>query len=135
MGRILSFPGRGNSAAAPSAGAEMTYEEFYSAYYQGILRYLTPKMANRQDAEDLTSQCFIYCYEHWGDYKPDLASRKSWLFMVVQSRWKNYCRDRRSTQNLDDFIDFLPDEHDVIAATTDLMAAREELAKALKQLP
>lgn len=64
-----------------------------------------------------------------------MASRKSWLFMVVQSRWKNYCRDRRSTQNLDDFIDFLPDENDVISAATNLMAAREELAKALKQLP
>lgn len=50
MGRILPFPGAAKNTAAPAAGADMTYEDFYQAYYQQILRYLCPKVANREDA-------------------------------------------------------------------------------------
>lgn len=132
MGRVLSFP---TPADGRQTDAEMTYEDFYEKYYDGIIRFLSRKCASWADAEDLASQCFVYCYEHWDSYKSDLASRKSWLFMVVQSRWKNYCRDHRTQVDLDDVIDVLPDEKDVIASTNELMAAREALAVALNQLP
>ena len=111
-----------------------TYEAFYSEYHPMIIRYLAGKCSSRQDAEDLTNECFLYCYKNWDQYDPERSTRKSWLYLIVRSRWKNYLRDRKQTYSLDDFENVIPDK-DIIDQTVRLQALRTELAELLKKLP
>ena len=112
----------------------VTYEIFYNEYYPMILRYLTKKCSSPQDAEDLANECFLYCYKNWNQYDPDKSTRKTWLYLVVQSRWKNYLRDRKQHYNLEDFENIIPGK-DLIEQAVRLQAIRTELSVVLQQLP
>ena len=111
-----------------------TYESFYSEYYPMIVRYLARKCSSTQDAEDLANECFLYCYKNWDQYKAEKSTRKTWLYLIVRSRWKNYLRDRKQIYSLDGFENVIPDK-DIIDQTVTLQAMRTELAKILEQLP
>ena len=110
------------------------YEAFYERYHPKVVNYLTRKCATRQDAEDLAHEAFLYCYRHWEDYNPEKASRKTWLFLIVRSRWKNYLRDHKAIASLDDFESIIPDM-DILEQTIWLQAVRTELADLLEELP
>ena len=112
----------------------VTYEIFYNEYYPMIIRYLTKKCSSPQDAEDLANECFLYCYKNWNQYDPDKSTRKTWLYLVVQSRWKNYLRDRKQHYNLEDFENIIPGK-DLIEQAVRLQAIRTELSVVLQQLP
>ena len=111
-----------------------TYESFYNAYYLMIVRYLAKKCSSYQDAEDLANECFLYCYKNWDHYSQEKSTRKTWLYLIVRSRWKNYLRDRKQIYSLDGFENVLPDK-DIIDQTVRLQALRTELAEILKKLP
>lgn len=112
----------------------VTYEEFYETYYRSVLKYLTGKCANSADAEDLTSQVFLYCYQNFSKYDPAKASMTSWVYMIANSRFKNYCRDRRVYADIDEIGQFIPDEANSLEAAIELDEMREEIARALLRL-
>ena len=110
------------------------FEEFYAAYYSRIVQYLKNRCSSKEDAEDLANTCFLYCMEHWHQFNEQKASRITWLYMIVRSRWKNYCRDHRQYVNLDDLENVLPDA-DILEQTVLLTQIRENIAEGLKELP
>ncbi|MGN1367603.1 MAG: RNA polymerase sigma factor [Aristaeellaceae bacterium] len=114
--------------------SEMTYEAFYSAYYSRILKYLTGKCARPQDAEDLTSQVFLYCYQNFSSYCSSKASMASWVYMIANSRFKNYCRDRKVFSDIDEIAEFLPDEQNSVDSALMLDEMRDQIALALLKL-
>ena len=111
-----------------------TYESFYEYYYPMIIRYLAPKCTSVEDAEDLANECFLYCLRHWGEFNPEKSTRKTWLYLIVRSRWKNYLRDRKQLYSIDGFENIIPDK-DIIDQSIWLHSIRTELAKLLQQLP
>ena len=50
------------------------YEDFYSSNYGRVLYYVKNKINSVEDAEDLTSEVFVYCYSHYDDYDPEKSS-------------------------------------------------------------
>ena len=120
---------------AVQENTEMTYETFYSEYHGKILKYLTAKCGRREDAEDLTSQVFLYCYQNFSRYDPAKSSIASWVYMIANSRFKNYCRDRRSFADIDEVGQFLPDEKNLVDAAIMLDEMRDSVARALLRLP
>lgn len=119
--------------AAPTNGA-LTYEEFYNMYYFRVLRYLSAKCVQTKDAEDLASQVFLYCYQNFSNYDPTKASIASWVYMIANSRFKNYCRDRRSYVDVDAISEFISDESNPIDAALMLDDMRDAIADALLKL-
>lgn len=73
------------------------YEEFYSANYARVLYYVRSKINSAEDAKDLTSEVFLYCYTHYDEYDPEKSSIITWLYLIVNSRIKNYYRDHNVT--------------------------------------
>ena len=112
----------------------MDYSTFYERNYQRVVNYLAGKCANRYDAEDLASQVFTYCYVNWSKYDPTKATMESWLYLIVRSRWKNYCRDRMVMSDIDEFSEVLHDDRDFAEEAVNVDALRAGLAQALKQL-
>ncbi len=136
MNNITRLYGGDASEKMDARSAEkLPYEEFYQQQHRRVLGYLIRKCANREDAEDLTQQVFLYCYQHYDRYDPAKATLNSWLFLIVNSRWKNYLRDRRAHVALDNVVDYLVDENDLLSGAVEMDDLRGALADALRQLP
>ncbi len=110
------------------------YEDFYQANYLKVVRYLSGRCHSFHDAEDLANDSFLYCLTHWDDYDQNKASRNTWLFIVVRSRWKNYLRSHKTFTAIDELEDIIPDI-DVIEQSIWLQSVRDEIAVLLEKLP
>lgn len=128
--QIISFP-----TGAPDARSErMSFEDFYNTYYSMALFYAMKKISHA-DAEDLVSEVFVYCYEHFGEYDPAKSSYKTWLFIVLNSRLKNFYRDRRITADWSELENVLGQSEDDMCRAVYLEQLRDQLVAAVKQLP
>lgn len=116
------------------ATPELSFEDFYQKYYPIALRFLLRRCASTADAEDLAEQVFLYCYQNWKKYDPAKASLSSWLFMILISRFKNYCRDRRYVEDIEACQNMLCEESPIDQAMR-LSEIRQRLAQALNALP
>ena len=87
-------------------GQTDSFESFYAQYAQQVHRCLYRKIGNVQDAEDLTADIFEYCYRQFNTFDPQKASIKTWLYVIVNSRYKNYLRSRRCFEDIDDYMEF-----------------------------
>ena len=125
---IIEFPLK-NRAAKPA------FEDLYEEYYQPLLHYLYKKTGNMQDAEDLTSETFLYCYRSYDQYDPEKSAVSTWVYLVANSRLKNFFRDRRHDADYSDFEEWLfADEPDMEQAVY-LEQLRDFLAGELERLP
>lgn len=111
------------------------FEQVYTRYYSGVLSYIKGKIANPQDAEDLCSEAFFYCFDQYEHYNPQKSSVSTWLYLVVNSRIKNYYRDHKSHADIDEFSNILPDDGDDMDRCIYLEQLRDVLANALASLP
>ena len=124
-----------SAPSAPRSGEKPTFEKFYEDHYFRLIRYFTGKTASLQDAEDLTGETFIYCYEHYDDYDSSKSAPATWLFLVANSRLKNHYRDRKPHSDYSEFEEWLfSDEPDMDRAVY-LEQMRSFLAEALDALP
>ena len=112
-----------------------TFESFYEENYSKVLFYLVKKMPNRDDAEDLAGEVFLYCYSHYDDFDPTKSSIPTWLFLIVNSRLKNYYRDRREHVDIGEMENYLFEEADEMDKAVYLEQLREKIAACLDKLP
>lgn len=115
-------------------GMDLSFTDFYQKYYNNVVGYLSHRVANRQDAEDIASQVFMYCYQNWDKYDDTKSSLQSWLYLIVKSRWKNYMRDKKPYEDIDDFREVLHDGKDFAEQAAELDSIRVRMAKALSAL-
>ena len=101
--RIIEFPQK-TCAAKPS------FESVYEECYQPLLHYLYKKTGRMQDAEDLTSETFLYCYRSYDSYDPAKSKASTWVYLVANSRLKNYYRDKREHVEISELENLLPAE-------------------------
>lgn len=113
----------------------LSFDSFYQAHYSQVLKYLNAKMGNMQDAEDLTQDIFTYCYQRFDTYDPEKASPTTWLYVIVNSRFKNYLRDRKLSEDIDDYREVIPDGRPENDSALLLQELRDKLALVLERLP
>lgn len=114
---------------------KVDYEDFYTANRDRVFRYVHNKIANYEDSEDLVSEVFLYCYSHYDDYDPEKSSLSTWLYLIVNSRLKNYYRDHVSNVDFDSVSGFLEDNRLDLDAAVYLEQLHDALMKSIKQLP
>lgn len=113
----------------------ISFDAFYAEYYKQVLHYLGKKMNCFEDAEDLTADIFEYCYRQFHTFDPQKASIKTWLYMIVNSRYKNYLRDHRCFEDVDDYRDFVASDDAPLEQAMEMEEERQLLANILKTLP
>lgn len=112
------------------------YEEFYSNNYNRVFHYVKNKTNSIEDAEDLVSEIFLYCYSHYTDYDPEKSSITTWLYLIVNSRIKNYYRNHNIT-----YVDYeivsetMQDQSIDLQEGVYLEQLHAALMKAIKRLP
>lgn len=112
-----------------------SYEDFYREHYSKALAYIVKKIGHVSDAEDLAGDVFLYCYDHFREYDPQKSSISTWLYLVINSRIKNYYRSRRIVENIDDMAEYLPADAPEIEQSVFLEQLRQKLAEGLAELP
>jgi RNA polymerase sigma-70 factor (ECF subfamily) len=116
------------------AESENTYENAYNIYYSKILGYFSRKVNSYEDAEDLTSEVFLYCYKNWHTFDARKASAGTWIFLIAKSRYKNYLRDRKMVVPIDEFEDCIIDASASMEDAMYMDYVRSKLFDALVQL-
>ena len=126
--RIIEFPQK-TCAAKPS------FESVYEECYQPLLHYLYKKTGRMQDAEDLTSETFLYCYRSYDSYDPAKSKASTWVYLVANSRLKNYYRDKREHVEISELENLLRAEETDMERAAWLEQLRVFLADKLECLP
>ena len=82
------------------------FQTFYQENLGLIYRFVSSKVENRQEAEDLTSHIFLKVVRRL-DLKRDPRSMHTWLFRVVRATLADYWRIhyRGTTCSLDDLLE------------------------------
>ena len=125
---IIPFPGTEKKGKLP-------FEQVYEKYYPEVLHYVQGKTAGYHDAEDLTGDIFLYCYRNYEKYDPTRSSLATWLYLIVNSRLKNYYRDRKEHVDFSELEDYLFDEETDMERSVYLEELRDCLSEKLLLLP
>ena len=112
-----------------------SYEEFYISYYERTVRYINRKIGNLDNAQDIASDVFLYCYTHFDDYDPSKSSIMTWLYLIVNSRIKNYYRDTKKHVDIDELAGILPSDESDMDACILLEQMKTRLYQAISLLP
>ena len=114
---------------------KMPFEKVYERYYFEVFRYVCAHLPNRQEAEDLTSDAFVYCYTHYDNYNPEKSAVSTWLYLVVKSRLKNWYRDKKQLVDISELEGVLFSEGEELGRAVYLEQIRNKLSEALSSLP
>ena len=117
------------------ASKKLSFEEYYDKYSQQAYGYIYKKIRDSYLAEDLTMEAFLSCYQKFADFDPEIASFQTWLYVIINNRLKNYYRDRKQTDNIDDYMDLVGSSEDDMLAAEELKDMRNVLADGLLSLP
>ena len=127
---MFALFGEASTPAGPEPdGLARTYQEHIDLVY----RYIYRRIANREEAEDLTSQVFLKAVRHL-DSTRDALSVRSWLFQLAKTtladHWRQYYKSPKVSLQL------MTQEWPNAAAADDRESgAAETLRQVLQQLP
>ncbi len=111
------------------------FDQVHQTYFRSVCAHMHTKIGNAHDAEDQTEDAFVYCYRRYADYDPGKGALITWLYLVVNSRIKNYYRDRKEAVDLEELAPVLADDAPEIEQAVYLQQLRDMLAGALQMLP
>lgn len=113
---------------------EQQFSEYYDQYYSDAVRYSNWKIGSLHDAEDIVEESFLYCYRHYREYDPAKSAFRTWLYIVVNSRIKNYFRDQKQDVDLAELENVISDMPEMEQSVY-LDQVRSCIARALQELP
>lgn len=76
-------------------GDQRAYAALYDLYAAGLYRLLYSTLLNKQDAEDVAQEAFVYAFKNLHRYDAERASFKTWLYTIAVSRSRNVHRRKR----------------------------------------
>lgn len=114
---------------------KQSFEAYFEQYYQQVFQYLMKKVSSAPAAEDLAMDSFAVCWEKFDAYDPARASFGTWLYVIVNNKLKNYYRDHKTFDEMDETFSVQEDFEDSLLAAEYLSAMRDALCDALEALP
>lgn len=120
-----------NSKSTPK---KLTFEEYYTKYYPKVYAFVLKRIRNPEQSEDLTMEIFSKCCDKFGEFDASRASFGTWVYAVTKNRLKNYYRDKKEFEELDENIEYAGGFEDEIVAAEYINNMRGVLADALETL-
>ena len=120
---------------AAQAGDAAAFGQLYEQYFDKVYSYLSFKLGNATEAEDLAEQVFLKALESLGGYKWTGVPFQAWLFRIAHNLFVDYLR--RRTQRTSEPIDENLPAYDRTADPEAWLAekvTRQGLIKAVERL-
>jgi RNA polymerase sigma-70 factor (ECF subfamily) len=76
-------------------GSQAGFAGLYDLFSPGIYRLCYSLLLNREDAEDVTQETFVYAFKNLRRYNPKLSAFKTWLYTIAICRCRNMYRRSR----------------------------------------
>ena len=76
-------------------GEQTAYTALYDHFATGIYRLCYSLVLQRQDAEDVMQETFVYAFKNLHRFDAARASFKTWLYTIAVSRCRNTYRRKR----------------------------------------
>ncbi|HEX2907084.1 MAG TPA: RNA polymerase sigma factor [Phototrophicaceae bacterium] len=76
-------------------GDQGGFAELYEQFAPAIYRLCYSLLLNRQDAEDVMQEAFVYAFRNLHRYDATRAAFKTWLYTITLSRCRNLYRRKR----------------------------------------
>ncbi len=73
-------------------GDQASYALLYDHFATGVYRLCYSLLLNRQDAEDVTQDAFVYAFKNLLHYDAAKSAFKTWLYTIAVSRCRNQYR-------------------------------------------
>ena len=108
-----------------------TLEQIYTDYYGKVMGYISARIRNWADAENLCSDVFMKIQEKLESYDVTKASVSTWVFTITRNTLIDHYRRKKPTEELDEN---LSDDSEVDESLLN-QETLSELAKALMTLP
>src|SRR6266508_1594267 len=88
---------------AAQAGDASSFGRLYERYFDKVYSYLSFKLGNATEAEDLAGQVFLKALESLGSYKWTVVPFQAWLFRIAHNQLVDTLRrrGRRPSGSLD----------------------------------
>lgn len=118
-------------------GDQTGYAALYDLFAPGIYRLCYSLLFNREDAEDVTQETFVYAFRNLHRYDAKLSSFKTWLYTIAICRCRNmYRKSQVPTCDLAPFLtNGLPaPRSETPEAALAQQSAREAVSRALASL-
>jgi RNA polymerase sigma-70 factor, ECF subfamily len=80
------------------AGEQAAYTQLYDHFSAGLYRLCYGLVLDKQDAEDVMQESFVYAFKNLARYDTARASFKTWLYTIAVSRCRNTYRRKRLPQ-------------------------------------
>lgn len=63
----------------------LTQEEVYCRYRDKVRQYISARVTNRSDAEDLVSETFLKVYEKFDSFDESRSSLSTWIYIITRN--------------------------------------------------
>ncbi len=106
-------------------------EQLYTDYYKKVMGYISARIRNRADAEDMCSEVFEKIQRKLSGFDSEKASVSTWIFTITRNTVIDHYRRTKDSGELDENMagDFVVDES---LLRTEALSS---LAASLKKLP
>jgi RNA polymerase sigma-70 factor, ECF subfamily len=117
------------------AGDQSSYQQLYELFSAGLYRLCYGLLLNRQDAEDVAQEAFVYAFKNLQRFDPSRAAFKTWLYTIAVSRCRNmYRRKRHPLLDLAQFFHLAAPRSETPEAALAHRNARDAVGEALAGL-
>lgn len=80
--------------------SEEEKNKIYTDYYKKVTRYVTGKIPNHQDAEDLVSCVFMKVFQKLDTFDESKASLSTWIFTITRNTVYDFYSTRKDFSEL-----------------------------------
>lgn len=116
-------------------GDQAGYDALYDQYAAALYRLCYSLLLNREDAEDVTQESFVYAFRSLHRFNPQKSSLKTWLFTIAICRCRNmYRRSRPPLIDLGQLLHLVGSKADAPDALFAHQTAQEAVEQALGRL-
>jgi RNA polymerase sigma-70 factor (ECF subfamily) len=85
-------------------GEQGGFAALYDQFAPGLHRLCYSLLLNREDAEDVTQESFVYAFKNLHRYNASLSSFKTWLYTIAICRCRNVYRRHKPSLDLSHFL-------------------------------
>ena len=105
-------------------------EQVYLEYQSRVMAYISSRISNKEEAEDLQSEVFLKVCKNADRFDTEKASVSTWIYTITRNTVTDYFRVHKTTAELPEDLEWEADPYDDIYREETL----GELATALKVL-
>lgn len=76
-------------------GDQTAYADIFNRYADGLYRLCYGLLLNKQDADDVVQESFVYAFKNLARYDASKSAFKTWLYTIAVSRCRNVHRRKK----------------------------------------